>query len=121
MNAATESTSGEPSRDELPLPDFDHLPLNSLILRARTLDAEQLDAVVDYERAHAARLPVLQALQQRRDELAAGAEPSGGSPSAFAPEKVAGPPVLPQVDQTTEAPTINPPSQGVPTNPAQPR
>lgn len=119
MDAATERTS--PRRDERPLPDYDHLPLNSLIQRARTLDHDQLETVLADERAHGARLPVLQGLERRRDELAAGAEPSGGSPSAFAPEKVAGPPVLPRLDQTTEAPSINPPSHGDPTNPAQPR
>jgi hypothetical protein len=118
VNAA-EPTS--PNRNELPLPDYDHLPLNSLILRARTLDQDQLDAVLAYERAHGDRLPVVQALEQRREDLKAGAEPSGGSPTAFAPEKVAGPPVRPRIDQTTDAPTINPPSHGDPTNPAQPR
>jgi hypothetical protein len=120
MNAA-DSTAEEPTRDELPLPDFDHLPLGSLTQRIRTLDAAQLDVVLDYERAHGARLPVLQVLERRRDELAEGAEPSGGSPTGLTPEKVDGPPVERQIDQTTDAPTINPPSQGVPTNPAQPR
>ena len=119
MNAADEPTS--PDHVDLPLPDYDHLPLNSLILRVRTLDLEQLDAVLAYERAHADRLPVVQGLEQRRVQLEAGAEPSGGSPTAFAPEKVAGPPVQPRIDQTTEAPSINPPSHGDPTNPAQPR
>ena len=118
MNAAEPSS---PDRDELPLPDYDHLPLNSLIQRVRTLGLEQLDAVLAYERAHADRLPVIQGLEQRRAELEAGAEPSSGSPTAFAPEKVAGPPVQPRIDQTTEAPSINPPSHGDPTNPAQPR
>lgn len=110
-----------PDRDELPLPDFDHLPLNSLIQRVRTLDAAQLDVVLAYERAHGDRLPVVQALEQRREALAGGAESSGGSPLGLAPEKTDGPPIPGQVDQTTEAPTMNPPSQGVPTNPAQPR
>jgi len=119
MNA--ESTQQGPSHDELPLPDYDHLPLNSLIQRVRTLDVDQLDAVLAYERAHAARLPVLQGLEQRREELLGGAEPSGGSPIGIAPEKVAGPPVPSRIDQTTEAPAVNPPSQGDPTNPAQPR
>lgn len=115
MNTAEET----PDRDELPLPDFDHLPLNTLIQRVRTLDAAQLDVVLAYERAHADRLPVVQALEQRRDQLAEGAEPSAGSPDALAPEKVDGPPIPRQVDQTTDAPTINPPSHGVPTNPAR--
>lgn len=120
MNAAAESNP-EPSRDQLPLPDYDHLSLNSLSQRIRTLELAQLSMVLDYERAHGARLPVLQVLEQRRDELADGAEPSGGSPAGLAPEKADGPPVQRRIDQTTDAPTINPPSHGDPTNPAQPR
>jgi hypothetical protein len=89
--------------------------------RIRTLDLAQLSVVLDYERAHGARLRFFQVLERRRDEFAEGAEPSGGSPSGDTPEKVDGQPVVRQVDQTTDAPTINPPSQGVPTNPAQPR
>jgi len=118
VNAAEPAS---PDHDELPLPDYDHLPLNSLIQRVRTLDLGQLDAVLGYERAHADRLPVVQALEHRRTELADGAEPSGGSPTGLAPEKADGPPVDRRIDQTTDAPSINPPSHGDPTNPAQPR
>jgi hypothetical protein len=110
-----------PKHDALPLPDFDHLPLASLIQRIRTLDAEALDTLLRYEREHADRLPVTEAMQARLGELSAGAEPSGGSPLGVAPEKVDGPPVPRQTSMTSNAPAQNPPSHGDPTNPAQPR
>jgi hypothetical protein len=106
---------------DLPLPDYDHLTLGTLTQRIRTLDAPALEQLVDYERDHGNRLPVVQAMQVRLDELASGAEPSGGSPLAPNPQAGAAPPEPRQIDQTTTAPTINPPSQGDPTNPAQPR
>ena len=110
-----------PTHDALPLPDFDHLPLASLIQRIRTLDAEALGTLLHYEREHANRLPVTEVMQARLSELAAGAEPSGGSPLGVAPEKGAGPPVPRETSMTSNAPPQNPPSQGDPTNPAQPR
>jgi hypothetical protein len=69
------------SRDDLPLPDYDHLPLASLIQRIRSLDVDQLNVLDAYERAHGNRLPVTEAFRARLAELEAGAEPSGGSPS----------------------------------------
>lgn len=108
-------------RDALPLPDYDHLPLASLGQRIRTLDADALSVVLAYEREHANRLPATQLMEARLDELQSGAEPSGGSPLGLAPEKSTGPATPRQTDQTTDAPTINPPSQGDPTNPGQPR
>ena len=68
------------SRDDLPLPDYDHLPMAGLIQRIRSLDADQLKALDAYEREHGNRLPVTEAFRARLAELAAGAEPSGGSP-----------------------------------------
>jgi hypothetical protein len=58
-------------RDDLPLPDYDHLPLGSLTTRIRSLDVGDLQTLVQYE--------------------------------------------------ATSGPPVNPPSQGDPTNPAQPR
>ena len=40
-------------RDSLPLPDYDHLPVGSLTSRIRTLDADGLQTVLGYEKAHA--------------------------------------------------------------------
>ena len=106
---------------DLPLPDFDHLPLPEVTSRVRTLDADGVQTLVDHERAHGDRLPVLQVLEERLAELRSGAEPSGGSPDAPVPGRPpaadAGSPVSP----ATAGPALNPPSHGDPTNPAQPR
>ena len=78
---------------ELPIPDYDHLPVGSLTHRIRSLDAGGLATLLDYERAHGDRLPVVQLLSRRLDALplatrpsprvvplrpAAGARPTGG-------------------------------------------
>ena len=108
-----------PERD-LPLPDYDHLPVGSLISRIRTLDTAGLQTLLDYEKGHANRIQVVSAMQTRLGSLKDGAQPSGGDPAAAAPE--AAPPAEsgPQVTGT-DAPKMNPPSHGDPTNPAQPR
>ena len=108
-------------RDDLPLPDYDHLPVGSLISRVRTLDADDLQTVLDYEKAHANRVQVVQALGHRLDDVRAGAQPSGGSPEAAQPEAAPPPSGGSQVSEATSGPPINPPSHGDPTNPAQPR
>jgi hypothetical protein len=77
-----------PSRDELPIPDYDHLPVGSLAHRVRTLDADAIDVLLAYENEHAARRPVLDQLIARRDALRSGAaQPSGGDPAAPQPEQ----------------------------------
>ncbi|MFR9801244.1 hypothetical protein ACL02T_02950 [Pseudonocardia sp. RS010] len=74
-------------RTELPIPDYDHVPEGSLVHRIRTLDEQGLNTVLEYERDHAGRPSVLEALTHRRDALARGeAEPSGGDPAAAQPE-----------------------------------
>jgi hypothetical protein len=119
MNGSPDGAS--PARDELRLPDYDHLPLGSLAHRIRTLDADALGTLLEYERAHGNRLPVTELMGTRLDELRSGAEPSGGSPRGATPEKIPGPEVPQETNQTAVAPTINPPAHGDPTNPAQPR
>jgi hypothetical protein len=74
------------TRSELPIPDYDHLPEGSLTHRVRTLDRAGVQAVLEYEQAHAARPYVVQVLQHRLDQLEAGAQPSGGDPAAAQPE-----------------------------------
>jgi hypothetical protein len=114
--------TGEPvAHDQLPLPDYDHLPLASLIQRVRSLEGSSLRELLDYEVAHGNRLPVVEALRDRLSELDAGAGPSGGSVSGPMPERTGQPASPRTVDQTIPAPSINPPSHGDPTNPAQPR
>lgn len=110
-----------PTRDELPLPDYDHLPLGSLAHRVRSLDVDGLTQLIGYERQHGARAPVLQVLETRLEALHQGAKPSAGDPSAPNADVTLAPPGSPAVSPTTQGPVINPPSHGVPTNPAQPR
>ena len=109
----------EPSA--LPVPDYDHLPVGDLAHRIRSLDAGELERLLAHERAHADRLPVVQVLSARLEQVRSGASTSGGdasAPSAQAPPPAdAGSAVQP----ATSGPVINPPSHGVPTNPAQPR
>src|SRR3954451_5340210 len=81
-----EATATVPSHDALPIPDYDHLPAGSLEHRIRSLDLASLDQLIAYEEAQGARLPVLTPMRARREQLASGAEPSGGDPTAPAPE-----------------------------------
>jgi hypothetical protein len=108
-------------RTDLPVPDYDHLPVGSLTSRIRTLDVDDLQTLLTYEQAHADRIQVVQAMTHRLDELKAGAEPSGGDPAAAQPEHAAAPAGGSQVSTATSGPPITPPSHGDPTNPAQPR
>ncbi|GAB3304551.1 hypothetical protein GCM10027451_10320 [Geodermatophilus aquaeductus] len=107
--------------DQLPLPDYDHLPVEGLISRIRTLDATGLQTLLDYEQAHANRLQVVIAMQNRLKSLHEGAQPSGGDPAAAAADDPVHASAGSKVSQATTGPVINPPSQGDPTNPAQPR
>jgi len=110
-----------PHHDQLPLPDYDHLPVGSLESRVGSLDADGVAALLAYERAHGDRLPVVTVLERRLEDLRSGATPTGGNPTAETPEvqhaPQGGSPVSPQ----TQGPPMNPPSHGDPTNPAQPR
>jgi hypothetical protein len=107
--------------DQLPLPDYDHLPVDGLTSRIRTLDAAGLETVLEYERAHANRLQVVTIMQNRLTALREGAQPSGGDPAAPAVDDPAHAAGGSKVSEATTGPVINPPSQGDPTNPAQPR
>ena len=73
-------------RDDLVIPDYEHLPLGTLQHRIRALSQEQLRDLIAYEEAHARRVPVLEVMQQRLKSLEEGAQPSptrrfGGSAS----------------------------------------
>lgn len=108
-----------PQHENLPLPDYDHLPVGVLASKISALEEPGIRQLLDYERAHADRLPVVQVLENRIEALRQGAEPSGRVP-AEAPEvdpTRGGSPVSPD----TAGPPVNPPSQGTPFNPAQPR
>jgi hypothetical protein len=107
--------------DELPLPDYDHLPVEGLTSRIRTLDAHGLQTVLEYERAHANRLQVVTAMENRLAALREGAQPSGGDPAAPGADDPVHAAAGSKVSEATTGPSMNPPSHGDPTNPAQPR
>ena len=107
--------------DRLPLPDYDHLPVEGLASRIRTLDAAGLETVLEYERAHADRLQVVTIMENRLTALREGAQPSGGDPAAPAADDPAASAGGSKVSAATSGPPVNPPSHGDPTNPAQPR
>ena len=108
-----------PEHQDLPLPDFDHIPLATLPSRIHGLDAPALEELLAFERSHGNRLPVTTVLEGRLNQLREGAEPSGGVPEDL-PEMTSGQGGSP-VSPETSGPKVNPPSQGVPTNPSQPR
>jgi hypothetical protein len=109
------------SSRQLPLPDYDHLPTATLQHRIRSLTADELEQVLEYERRHADRADVRTILEARLRALHSGAAPSGGDPAAARPEAAPPPAGGSPVSTETTGPPINPPSQGVPSNPAQPR
>lgn len=65
--------------EQLPLHDYDELPLETVRHRVRSLQRTQVQQLVDHERAHANRVLMLEILTNRIDELDAGAIPSQGS------------------------------------------
>jgi hypothetical protein len=67
--------------DELPIPDYDQLPLTELRHRIRALEEGQLRSLFEHEEAHGNRIPVLELLHARIRELTHGAEPSSGDPA----------------------------------------
>jgi chemotaxis protein histidine kinase CheA len=109
--------------DDLPLADYDHMTLGSLRGRLRSLTVEQLVQVRDYEKAHADRLPVVTMLDNRIAKLASdsSAEQPSGVPSDRPAPGQGSSRSGSKVSPATGGPAQNPPSAGVPTNPAQPR
>ncbi|AXK33259.1 hypothetical protein DVA86_11950 [Streptomyces armeniacus] len=67
---------------DLPLPDYDQLPVAGLEHRIRPLAGDDVRRLLDYERAHANRPQVVEMLTARLRQLDAGAEPSSGDPEA---------------------------------------
>jgi hypothetical protein len=108
------------SSGSLPLPEFDHLPVGSLAARIRSLDVQQVEQLIGYERNHAERVQVLGLLERRRDELKVSQGSTGGDANAVQPE-LAGPLAAESKVGPQPGPPINPPSQGAPENPSQPR
>jgi hypothetical protein len=67
---------------ELPLPDYDQMPLNEIRHRIRMLEEGQLRTLFEHEAEHGNRIPVLEVLHARLRELTHGAEPSSGDPAS---------------------------------------
>ncbi|SFK87832.1 hypothetical protein [Geodermatophilus ruber] len=107
-------------RDELPLPDYEHLPLETLRHRIRMLDADGVQKLLDYERAHGNRLPVVLVMESWLEELREGAQPSDGHPFELKPEAPPPPAGGPKVSEATAGPRVRPPMRGRPTAPARP-
>jgi hypothetical protein len=115
----TDAVNDVPQHDELPLPDYDHLPTGTLPTRISGLNEAGLAQLLAYERAHGNRLPVIQVLENRLTGLQNGAEPSG--PAVPDTPEVSRTQHGSRVTPATSGPPVNPPSQGDPTNPSQPR
>ncbi|GAA2722623.1 hypothetical protein [Cellulomonas aerilata] len=109
------------SREDLPIPDYDHLPIGDLGHRIRSLGADQLSTLLAHEQAHGNRLPVTQLIETRLADVQGGAPLSGGDPAGLSPALADTVQGGSQVSTATQGPVINPPSHGDPTNPAQPR
>ncbi|GER23072.1 hypothetical protein NCCP1664_15680 [Zafaria cholistanensis] len=107
-----------PEKNELPLPDYDHIPLGTLPSRIHGLDARGVSQLLDFERNHGNRLPVIQVLEQRLEALQAGEEPSG--PAQPDTPEVTGEQGGSPVDPSTSGPTPVPPFHGNPTYNSQP-
>jgi hypothetical protein len=112
---------GMTARDDLPLPDYDHLQVGSLTSRIRTLGQEDLQTLLDYEKGHANRIQVVSAMQNRLAALKDGAQPSGGDPGAASPETADSTVGGSKASEATAGPPVNPPAHGDPSNPSQPR
>ncbi|MCP2257129.1 hypothetical protein LX15_000814 [Streptoalloteichus tenebrarius] len=100
------------SEDQAPLPHYDELTLDDLRHRIRSLDEDALSRLLDYEREHANRVPVVQIMTTRLDELRSGAQPSPGEQQETqpAPHTRGGSPV----GKDTAAEPMHPPPHGVP-------
>ncbi|MFC0678490.1 hypothetical protein ACFFGH_11635 [Lysobacter korlensis] len=110
---------GTQDRDQLPLPDFDHIPLGTLPSRIHSLDERALTQLLGWERAHGNRLPVTRVLESRIEQLRNGAEPSGSIPKEM-PEMTTtqgGSPVT----QATARDHVPEPAKSSPMLPSQPQ
>lgn len=109
-----------PERSELPLRDYDHLPVPALGHRIRSLTADEVGQLLSYERGHANRPAAMQIFQARLAELAAGATPSGGR-QQDGPEWPHPPSKGSPAGPGTTGPPSFPPPHGNPSQPARPK
>jgi hypothetical protein len=73
---------------DLPLPDYDHLQIGSLMHRIRSLDAAGVQTLLDYERAHGNRRPIVTLLANRLTGMPAEPEPAKEKPADDEPTAV---------------------------------
>jgi hypothetical protein len=66
-----------PLHKDLPLPDYDHLPVGTLPSRISGLEEPEVAQLISYEKEHGNRLPILQILEKRLHDLQGGAVPRG--------------------------------------------
>lgn len=109
-----------PEHSELPLRDYDHLPVSAVGQRIRSLTADQLGQLLDYERAHADRPAVTRVMETRMAELRAGAKPSGGT-QQDGPDYPEPPRGTSAAGPETTGPPSSPPPHGTPDQPARPK
>ncbi|MDQ1631751.1 MAG: hypothetical protein QOC80_1723, partial [Frankiaceae bacterium] len=91
----------------------------SLRGRLRRLDDVSLLQLLDYEQAHASRLPILSMLQNRLRRVIEDGQAGGAAPQASPADVPAASPAAQSA--VTPGPPQNSPTGGDPTNPTQPR
>ncbi|MGP3926300.1 hypothetical protein [Streptomyces sp. 8N616] len=105
---------------ELPLADYDHLPVGALEHRIRGLSREELELLLQYEREHADRRPVIELFTARLDQLKSGSTPSQGG-DRTRPEQPGPPAKGSPVSPETSPEPIHPPPHGTPATHAKPK
>lgn len=105
---------------DLPLADYDQLPVASLGHRVRALSEPQLERLLSYEHEHADRPAVVQLLTARIGQLEAGGRPSSGGGGRGA-DRPAPPQGRSRVTPATSPQPIHPPPHGTPDQPGQPK
>lgn len=107
-------------RSDLPLPDYDQLSAGELEHRVRSLSQAEIDQLIRHERAHGARVHMVEILRSRQAQLAAGSTPSpGGVPTRSGGERETrrGSPVSP----ATASQPVHPPPHGTPHQSGRPK
>ncbi|GAA4616095.1 hypothetical protein [Saccharopolyspora hordei] len=108
------------SPQELPIIDYDTVPVGSLQHRIRSLSAEEIEQLLDHERTHNDRVQVCEVLENRLDELRAGAEPSGGTQDT-GPVEAENTPAGSPVGPGGSPEPMHPPRHGMVGQPGRPR
>ncbi|KAA5830529.1 hypothetical protein F1721_21910 [Saccharopolyspora hirsuta] len=105
---------------ELPIIDYDSIPVGSLQHRIRSLDADEIQQLLDHERAHNDRVQVCEILENRLAELKSGAQPSGGAQDT-APVEAEDTPAGSPVDPSGSPEPMHPPRHGMAGQPGKPK